>query len=54
MGDPNRRLFGRAIRALCAKSCRLTWLQLHSMNNVTALDRARFLAQVTRRLETLQ
>ena len=54
MGDPNRRLFGRAIRALCAKSCRLTWLQLHSMNNVTAQDRTRFLAQVTRRLETLQ
>jgi NAD(P)H dehydrogenase (quinone) len=53
VGDPNRRLFGRAIRALCAKSCKLTWLQLHNMNNVTQDDRAGFLARVTRKLEAL-
>jgi hypothetical protein len=46
-------LFGRAIRALCAKSCKLTWLQLHNMNNVTQDDRAGFLARVTRKLEAL-
>lgn len=50
IGDPNRRLFGRAIRALCARTCKLTWLQLHSMNNVTAPERKNFLEQVRRRL----
>lgn len=54
VGDPNRRLFGRAIRALCAKSCRLSWHQLHNMNNVTDQDRSRFLARVSRSLETLR
>ena len=54
IGDPNRRLFGRAIRALCAKTCRLTWLQLHNMNNVTQQDRSSFLARVTRRLEAIR
>lgn len=54
VGDPNRRLFGRAIRALCAKTCRLTWLQLHNMNNVTQQDRSSFLARVTRRLEAIR
>lgn len=53
VGDPNRRLFGRAIRALCGKACKLTWLQLHSMNNVTQDDRARFIARVKRSLEGL-
>jgi len=53
VGDPNRRLFGRAIRALCSRSCKLTWLQLHSMNNVTQDDRARFLGRVQQKLEAL-
>lgn len=46
VGDPNRRLFSRAIRGLCARDCRLTWLQLTDMNCVTAEDRARFLERV--------
>lgn len=54
LGNPNRRLFGRAIRALCAKTCRMAWLQLHDMNNVTPQDRETFLARVTKTLETLR
>lgn len=53
IGDPNRRLFGRAIRALCARSCKLTWHQLHSMNNVTQQERTRFIARVARSLESM-
>lgn len=52
--NPNRRLFGRAIRALCARKCRLTWHQLHNMNNVTPRDRTEFLARVSRSLEAIR
>ena len=54
VGDPNRRVFSRAIRALCARLCRVTWLQLHDMNNATDQDRAAFLARVSRTLEALR
>ncbi len=50
MGDPGRRLFTRGLRALFARDCRTTWLQLHDMNNVGEGDRAAFLARVDRRL----
>ena len=46
IGNPNRRLFGRALRALCARDCRLSWLQLHDMNNVTPADCKAFLSRV--------
>ena len=52
--NPNRRLFGRAIRALCAWKCRLTWHQLHNMNNVTPRDRTEFLARISRSLEAMR
>lgn len=48
LGDPVRRLFARALRALFARRCRVRWLQLYSMNNTTPEDRARFLARVDR------
>lgn len=48
LGDPVRRLFARALRALFARRCRVQWLQLYSMNNTTPEDRARFLARVDR------
>ena len=54
VGDPNRRLFGRAIRCLCARLCRVTWLQLHDMNNVTRQDCDAFLARVAKTLEALR
>ena len=54
VGNPNRKLFARAIRALCAKTCRLTWLQLNDMNNTSAPEREAFLARVTRTLEAMR
>ena len=48
--DPGRMLFVRGLRALFALRCRVTWLQLYSMNNATDEDRARFLERVQRRL----
>ena len=34
IGDPARKLFTRGLRALMAKNCKTTRLQLHNMNNV--------------------
>jgi len=47
MGDPAKKLFMRGLRALMAKNCKTTWLQLHNMNNVTRADCDGFLAKVT-------
>jgi putative NADPH-quinone reductase len=46
--DPGRALFVRGLRALLARWCKVTWLQLFSMNNATDEDRRRFLARVER------
>jgi putative NADPH-quinone reductase len=48
--DPGQALFARGLRALFAVRCKVTWLQLFSMNNATEADRARFLDRVQRRL----
>lgn len=48
VGDPGRKLFVRGLRALFNRRCKVQWLQLFSMNNATATDRARFLARVER------
>jgi NAD(P)H dehydrogenase (quinone) len=47
IGDPGKRLFTRGIRALLAKGCKTTWLQLHNMNNVSRDDCSRFIRKVT-------
>ena len=44
--DPGRSMFMRGFRPLYAKTCRMTWLQLHNMNNTTAKDRERFIEKV--------
>jgi NAD(P)H dehydrogenase (quinone) len=54
IGDPHRRLFTRGLRALLARRCRTTWLQLHGMNNVSRDECAAFLAKVSRTLERLR
>lgn len=54
VGNPNRKLFARAIRGLCARTCALTWLQLNDMNNVTQQDREQFLAKVSRTLGAIK
>ena len=51
VGDPGRKLFTRALRSLFAWHCRVTWLQLHNMNAVTAQDRERFISRVARKLQ---
>ncbi len=53
MGDPGRKLFTRGLRALMARDCAVTWLQLHNMNNVTLAERQAFLSKVGRRLERM-
>jgi putative NADPH-quinone reductase len=50
IGDPHRKLFTRGLRVLMAKKCKVTWLQMHNMNDVDAAERARFLAKVSKRL----
>jgi putative NADPH-quinone reductase len=52
--DPVRALFARGLRVLFHPRCRVTWLQLYSMNNATDADRAAFLAKVRRRLAALR
>ena len=46
--DPGRMLFVRGARALMARWCKVTWLQLFSMNNASDEDRRRFLVRVER------
>lgn len=53
IGDPGRSLLMKGLRPLYARGCRMTWLQLHDMNHVTAADREAFLAKVDRTLRTL-
>ncbi len=53
VGDPGRKLFTRGLRALMAPDCAVTWLQLHSMNNVTLAERQAFLSKVGRSLERM-
>ena len=53
IGDPARRLFTRGLRALMAKRCKTTWLQLHNMNNVTRADCEAFIAKVQTTLKAM-
>ena len=53
IGDPGRSLLMKGLRPLYARGCRMTWLQLHDMNHVTATEREAFLAKVDRTLRTL-
>jgi putative NADPH-quinone reductase len=53
MGDPGRKLFTRGLRALFARDCKTTWLQLHDMNNVSPTDLGAFLGRVGRTLRAM-
>lgn len=53
IGDPARRLFARGLRALMARDCKTTWLQLHDMNNVSRAECTAFVARVRTRLEAM-
>jgi hypothetical protein len=38
---------------LCARTCRTTWLALHSVDTVTTAERDAFVGKVERRLDRL-
>jgi NAD(P)H dehydrogenase (quinone) len=46
IGDPARKLIGRAIRALCARDCKVTWFVHYSMDSAKPRQLARFLARI--------
>jgi putative NADPH-quinone reductase len=50
LSDPGRRTILRALRMLCARRCRRTWLALYGMDTSTPEQRAAFLTHVERRL----
>ena len=53
MGDPAKKLFMRGLRAIMAKRCKTTWLQLHNMNNVTYADCEAYIRKVTQHLKAI-
>jgi putative NADPH-quinone reductase len=46
MGDPARKLIGRAVRALCAPKCRVTWFVHYNMDRATPRQLRRFLQRL--------
>lgn len=46
MGDPERKLWGRGVRKLCAHGCTLDWHVHYKMDNTTPARLDRFLARV--------
>jgi len=54
LGDPARKLIGRAVRALCARDCRVTWHVHYDMDRATPRQLARFLARVRAGLRRLR
>lgn len=49
MGDPERKLWGRAIRKLCGRGCTLDWYTKFNMDRSTPERLERFRRQVERR-----
>jgi putative NADPH-quinone reductase len=50
LGDAGRRTLTRALRMLCSRRCRRTWLALHGMDTAPASRRREFLQRVEREL----
>jgi putative NADPH-quinone reductase len=46
LGDPARKLIGRAVRALCARNCRVTWCVHYNMDRTRPAQLQRFLRRV--------
>ncbi|MBB5762964.1 NAD(P)H-dependent oxidoreductase [Methylorubrum rhodesianum] len=53
VGWPDWRMFRFGIRPLCARRCRLDWIALTGMDRASEPVRARFVAQVRKRLAAL-
>jgi hypothetical protein len=48
LGDPARKIIGRAVRALCARDCRVTWCVHYDMDRARPPTLRRFLKRVRR------
>ena len=46
LGDPARKLIGRAVRALCARNCRVTWCVHYNMDRAKPAQLSRFLRRI--------
>jgi putative NADPH-quinone reductase len=46
LGDPARKVIGRAVRALCARNCRVTWFVHYNMDRAKPPQLTRFLERV--------
>jgi NAD(P)H dehydrogenase (quinone) len=46
LGDPARKVIGRAVRALCARGCRVTWCVCYNMDAAKPARLSRFLRRV--------
>jgi putative NADPH-quinone reductase len=53
MNDAGRRTLLRALRMLCGRRCRSTWLAFYGVDTSTAAQRAAFLSKVEQRLAKL-
>jgi NAD(P)H dehydrogenase (quinone) len=52
-GETGRRVIGRAVRVLCHRFTRTTWLALYNIDRSTEADRTAFLDRVERRMHRL-
>lgn len=52
-GEGGKRVVGRALRALCNRRCRTTWLALYNIDRATAEQRSAFLDRVEQRMARL-
>jgi putative NADPH-quinone reductase len=53
LGDPGRRTLMRALRFLCSRWCRRSWLALYGMDTASGEQRQRFLDRVADRMARL-
>ena len=53
IGDPARKIIGRAVRALCARNCRVTWFVHYNMDRATPRQLQRFLGRVRKGVQAL-
>ena len=52
-GEGGKRVVTRALRSLCSRRCRTTWVAMYGVDRSTAEDRRAFLERVERRLTAL-
>lgn len=53
-GEGGKRVVSRALRMLCSRRARTTWIALYGIDRATDSDRARFLDRVERKLRSLR